>query len=276
VLAGVQVHQPVAGRGLQGDVAGVGEGAVPGEVDHPGAERPRDLGGAVAGAGVDDDHLVDGVADGLQATREHLLLVLDDHAQRQRHRRARPGAAGDGLGPLAERAQHRAGSAAGAGLRAALADERVVEVLGDVRKFGVEPDRRAEQRLGAAQLGQLVEQHAGQVEQHRLGRRAGERVEQALGRGHERRNPGVGLLRAVGQHQLGQPAPRLVGALRVVPALELVEQPLELAHVAAGERGGGTGRRALDAHAPAGLGGCDVGRRRRGGGRLHRLRSRPC
>jgi hypothetical protein len=81
VLVGVQVHHPVAGGVVQRDVAGVGERPVPGEVDHGRAERARDLGGAVAGAGVDHDHLVHGVLHRLQAAGQHLLLVLHDHHQ---------------------------------------------------------------------------------------------------------------------------------------------------------------------------------------------------
>ena len=52
---------------------------------------------AVLRAGVDDDELVDGVADGGEAAREHLLLVLDDHAQAQREALGRARGGGDAL-----------------------------------------------------------------------------------------------------------------------------------------------------------------------------------
>ena len=63
-LVGVEEEQPVAARGVEADVAGVGEGAGPLALDHLGAEGAGDLDGAVARAGVDDDDLVDRVAGG--------------------------------------------------------------------------------------------------------------------------------------------------------------------------------------------------------------------
>src|SRR4029450_13309850 len=97
---------------VEGDVAGVAERAGPLEVDEPGAELEGDLARAVLGPRVDDDELVEGVADGREVAREHLLLVLDDHAQAQRQALGRPRGAGDALaarGQVAHRGAHGGG-----------------------------------------------------------------------------------------------------------------------------------------------------------------------
>ena len=148
-LVGVEEHDPVAGRGVEGGVAGVGERAGPLALDDLRAERPRDLDRAVGRAGVDDDDLVDGVADGGEAARQHLLLVADDHAEAQRQALDRLGGGGAALGAAGEagqdggdgRRQRRAAAGAAGG------DERV-EVLAHVRERRAEAEGGAEERLG--------------------------------------------------------------------------------------------------------------------------------
>ena len=84
-LVGIEPQDVGAGGGLDAVVAGIGEGAVPGEVQHRRAERLGDLDRAVGRARVDDHDLVDAVRARGEAVREHLLLVLHDHAQRDAH-----------------------------------------------------------------------------------------------------------------------------------------------------------------------------------------------
>ena len=57
-----------------------GEVIGPGGVDDTGAERLRDLHGAVRRPGVADDDLVDAAAQGGQTGRQRPLLVLHDQA----------------------------------------------------------------------------------------------------------------------------------------------------------------------------------------------------
>ena len=72
-------------------------------MDDRGAEAFSDLDGAVAGAGVDDDDLVDGGGDGFEAAGEHLFFVFDDHAERDGHPLRRTGHSGDAQRSQCER-----------------------------------------------------------------------------------------------------------------------------------------------------------------------------
>ena len=263
VLVGVEVHQPVAARRLDGGVAGVGERPVPGEVHDAGAERLGDLDGAVGRSGVDHDHLVDDSAQRLEAAREHLLLVLDDHAQREREvlDRARPccdpaAAGGEAARPGGvHTGQPRLGAGAQAGL---------LEVRGGIGVLGIEPQRGPEDVGGGARLAQLVEEHAVVVQEHRLAGLLLERVRETGGCGHEGPHPGV-RVGPVGEHALGQAAAGLVGALAVVPPGDVGEHRGQAVEVAGGEAGGGDGDRELDPSAPV-CRGCG-GRAGRGDGR---------
>ena len=170
-LVGVEVDDPVARRGLEGDVARRGEIAGPLGLHDRGAERPGDLDRAVGRAGVDDDDLVEVAGDGLQAAREHRLLVAHDHAERDRQALGGAGAAGHALGvglEAAQRRDDRARQARDDAVAAPAGD--LVEVALDVGEVRIEPARGLEERLGAGERAQLVEGDAGQVEQERLAR----------------------------------------------------------------------------------------------------------
>ncbi len=138
-------------------VAGVGERAVPREVQHRRAERLGDLDRAVGRSRVDDDHLVDAGRARGEAVGEHLLLVLHDHAERDADLvGGRDGATGDVL----QEAAHRVDGLALArrqrdGDRALQAHLRGLQVAGQVLEVRVEmlarpaaPSRRARPRSG--------------------------------------------------------------------------------------------------------------------------------
>ncbi len=150
VLVGVEVDDPVAGRGVDRDVARVGERAVPREVHDLRAERLGDLDGAVGRAGVDDDDLVDDAAQRLEAAGEHLLLVLHDHAQRERQALAPAGPAPRPSsraprGRAVRVAMHAGQPCVRAGARCGL-----LQVGLRVRMLGVEPQRGAGRASAAA------------------------------------------------------------------------------------------------------------------------------
>ena len=94
-LVGVEVEDPVRRGRVEGDVARGGEVVLPRVVQDAGAVLQGDLHGPVRRPGVDDDELVDPGGGGGQAAPEHRLLVLDDHAERQRQTLG--GARGRGL-----------------------------------------------------------------------------------------------------------------------------------------------------------------------------------
>ncbi len=81
VLIGVEPEDPVAGGVAQGFIAGGGEAVAPGEGEDAGTQGGGDFLGAVAGAGIDDDHFGDEVGDGAQAGRQGGLAVFDNEAQ---------------------------------------------------------------------------------------------------------------------------------------------------------------------------------------------------
>ncbi len=78
-LVGIDLEHPVPARGVQRDVALDGE-TRPRVLDHPRPGGEGELGGAVARAAVDDDHLV-AERDALERRRQALLLVLHDQAR---------------------------------------------------------------------------------------------------------------------------------------------------------------------------------------------------
>nr|WP_230316178.1 hypothetical protein [Conexibacter sp. W3-3-2] len=199
----------------------------------------RDLDGAVGGAGVDDDDLVDGVAHRGQAAAEHRLLVLDDHAQRERQALGGTGARGDAAGALVERAQRGGdgGRQAGhAGEPGGLAAGDLAQVAGGVRQLGVEPQRGLEQAGGGAQRPELVERDARPVEQQRLARVVLEQLERRVGDGGEHGRDD-GDRRAVdAQSGLQERGARLPAAVRVLDVRGLAEQAPVGGDVAAREQ----------------------------------------
>ena len=241
-LVGVEEHQPVAGGGVEGGVARLREGARPLALDHARAERARDLDRAVARAGVDDHDLVDRRGGGGEAARQHLLLVLDDHAEAEPQPLGRPRACGDALRALRQLGEGDGDRPREGGLAAgAPAARDLVEVAGDVRQLGVEPARRVEERLRRIEAPELVEQDAGVVEQDRLAR--------LLLQQRERRARGGEVdardLRALGvaarvQRRLDERDPCAVAPMHVGDRRRLGEQrpvALEIAPVQARGRG---------------------------------------
>ena len=263
-LVGVEEHEPVAGRGVEGDVAGVAEGAGPLEVDELRAELQRDLARAVGRAGVDDDELVDGVADGGEAAREHLLLVLDDHAEAQREalgraRRRRRRACRAGRGRAARRGR-RAGAAAAAGARGggAASWSRLFATCGEVR---VQAARGLEEALGGAQLAELVEGDARDVQEAGLARLDLEQLDGAARDDGERAGEdGAGSAGASCRPTSSSAQARLVAAVDVLDLVGARRRAREYAgDVARGQRG------ARARQAELGAGGAGLrGRRRRG------------
>ncbi len=171
-LVGVEVDDPVAGGGVERDVAGLGEGARPFPFDDARPEGPGDLDRAVLGAGVHDDDLVHRGGGGGQAAAEHLLLIADDHAQAERQPGGRNGSGGQALGALGQGGQSgvqgtRRGARGGKLLRTAGHLGHVAFEMGKVR---VKPRRRLEQRAGGVETPELIEGHAGVVEKSRLAR----------------------------------------------------------------------------------------------------------
>ena len=226
MLVGVEVEEPVARCRFEADVARVREGAVPREVDDFRAEAFRDLDGAVGRARIHDDDLVDRVCDGFEAAGKHLLFVLDDHAERDAEAACGPCRMRDAPRAHAERARclrcRTEGNEAAAVL---LALANRAEVLGNVCKRRIELARCGEERLGAAELAELVQEDTRVVQEHRLRRLCGQRFEECDGRCGEDRAPLRNLERdALGKHGLCYAAPRLVCALRVA---ELADRAVE-------------------------------------------------
>ena len=264
-LVRVQEHEPVARGGVEGDVAGVAERAGPLEVDELGAELERDLPRAVLRAGVDDDELVDGVADGGEAAREHLLLVLDDHAQAQREALGRARGGGDALaarGQVAHRGadggreRRRLQARAAAGLE-------LVEVVRHVREIRVQPARGLEEALGRAQLAELVEGDARDVQEAGLARLGLEQLDGAArDDGHRAGEDGQVGGRLV-QTDLEECQPGLVAAVDVLDVVGAREERGVRVDVARGQCG---------ARLEAELGACRARLRGQGDG----VRSRCC
>ena len=153
-LVGVEVDQPVAGRGLEGDVARVGERARPLAFDHLRAERAGDLDRRVGRAGVDDHDLIDGVGDRRQAARQHLLLVAHDHAQAQPQAARRLGARRQRQRALGQRRHGRVQRAGACGPAQRTPPLRYLhEVALDLSELWVKPlgglEQRARHRPGS-------------------------------------------------------------------------------------------------------------------------------
>ena len=82
-FVGVEHQDPIAGRVFQRHVAGGAEIIGPGEGVNFRAERFRNFGGAIRGAGVHDDDLAGQTEDGLEAGPEKFPLVPGDEADRE-------------------------------------------------------------------------------------------------------------------------------------------------------------------------------------------------
>ena len=231
-LVGVEVHDPVAGGGVEGCVAGRGEVAVPRVVQDARAVALGDLDGAVGRAGVDDDDLVDRVARGLQAAPDHRLLVLDDHAQAQGQALGRAGGSGD---PIDARLQVAHGTR-GLGHDAhalALAARALRQVALDVGQLGVQALRGGEECRRGLHGPELVEDDARVVEQHRLARVGLEHVHRGGGGRHQR-----GDGRALAQAELEQRAARLVAAMGIGDLAGLGDDRAVAGPVAGGQASG--------------------------------------
>ena len=252
VLVGVEVDDPVGGRGGMADVTGVGERAVPREVQDASAERLGDLDRTVGRAGVDDDDLVDGPADRLEAAGEHLLLVLDDHAQRERQPARQLGPCGDVACPHRERAQRDSqlpGQRHGKPALLALAGRS--QVLLRMRQRRIEADGSSEQRLRAADLAELVVQHAERVEQRRLHRVALKLDGEDRGElGEEPRPATVGQALAAARDDLSRVLEHLVGALAVAPVGDRGERRAQVIGPADPRGGGDAGKHLVDRGPP--------------------------
>ena len=231
-LVGVEVHNPVAGRSLEGHVAGGREVTVPRVVQDPRAELLGDLDGAIGRAGVDDDDLVDRLARGLQAAPEHGFLVLDDHAEAERQPLGGAGGRGDALGPGLELADRAGGLRQHAHALAAPAGD-LAEVALDVRKLGVQALGGLEEQLGGVQRAELVEGDARVVEQHRLARVDLQCVDRGAGGGRQDTGPGAG-----GQADLDDRTKGLVAAVDVGDRARLRDQRAVAGPVAGGQAGG--------------------------------------
>jgi hypothetical protein len=208
-LVGVEVHDPVAGRGLEGHVACGGEVAVPRVMQDAGAVALGDLDGAVGRPGVDDDDLVDRVARGFQAAPDHRLLVLDDHAQADGQALGRTCGAGDAIDARLQLA-HRAGGLRQHAHAGALAARALGEVALDVGQLGIQAGGGGEERLGGAHGPELVEDDARVVEQHRLARVGLQHVDGNSGGGHQ-----GGRVGARAEAELQQCATCLVAAMGI-------------------------------------------------------------
>ena len=80
-IIGIEPEGIIAGRVRERRVAGGGEVVDPGEIEDLRPELPGDLARAIDAAGIDDDDLIEDPAHRLQAVRQVLLLVADDHRQ---------------------------------------------------------------------------------------------------------------------------------------------------------------------------------------------------
>src|SRR4029077_2599319 len=80
-LVGIEPEDPVTGGMGKRFIAGGGEVVRPGEIKDPGAELPGNVRGAVGRSGVDGNDFVKQLMNGVEALRQILPLVFDDHAQ---------------------------------------------------------------------------------------------------------------------------------------------------------------------------------------------------
>ena len=81
-VVGIEPEGIIAGGVRQGRVPGRGEVVDPDEIEHPRPERAGDFDGAVLAAGIDDDDLIEEPAHRSETMRKVLLLVPDDHGER--------------------------------------------------------------------------------------------------------------------------------------------------------------------------------------------------
>ena len=278
VLVGVEVHDPVAGGVLERDVAGVGERAVPREVRSPSRRTTRAISTVRSLEPVSTTIISSTTSrSGSRQPGEHLLLVLHDHAERERQ-------AGDAAGPgrrpspacrqaahaRAERAL-RAAAGCACGCSPARGSAAAYGRSGSSRRAAL---KRAS---AAARLEQLVEEDAGVV-QERPARAARPRARRA-GAAAAMTNgpdPAVRGRGPVGEHGFDDAAAGLVGAVGVVPLVELGERGRQAVEVAGRERGGGPATVCCTRMRQSSAGGGSGGGRREGGrAKRHRLRIRP-
>ena len=171
------------------------------------------------------------LVDGCEAAREHLLLVLHDHAERDAHRRVGHGAAAIASARAGERAQQaRVRSARG---RGSLASSRAAEVVSTLGQRRVEAPRGGEEPLGRAPVAHPVEEHPELVEQDRLARVVLERGDEPAGGGREQR----ASRRAAVEHGLHEAAAGLVAVVHVAPAAGLGEGVAQRGGLVGGDRG---------------------------------------
>ena len=78
-FVGVDVEDPLAGRAVEGDVAGSREVFRPDMVEHEGSARLGDSDRRIGRPGVDDDDFVDNAGQGVEAAGQEALLVADNH-----------------------------------------------------------------------------------------------------------------------------------------------------------------------------------------------------
>ena len=234
LLVGVEPEDPVAAGRLEAHVARFGEAAGPGEGNDARTEGLGDLDGAVGRTGVDDHHLGDGVSARREARLEHLLLVADDHAERDTARvRAGAGARGDTLEMCAQTPQRdRHGRAQGQPDRLAQPGTGGLQVAADILRAGVEPLHRLEQTDGERRLVESVHGDADVVQQHRLmGLTCEPRARQLEDR-DRRRHPDVRAERPeVVQQMFAGALEQAIGRRLVAPAHERLAEAARVRQV---------------------------------------------
>ncbi len=235
-LVGVQVHEPVPVRRVEGHVARLGEGPRPLALDDARAEGARDLDRRVGRARVHDHDLVDRPGDRGQAARQHLLLVAHDHAQAQPQALGRLGARRDLDGPAGELGQRGAqrSPAGGAAQQPAAHGERFQLAL-HALELWIQAPGGLEHRLGRIHAPQLIQDRAGVAEQLRLAGLALEQPQGARGEHHEqRRQARGGGVGARLEPPLEQVHARPVATVGVVDRLDPLEQPAIAVEVLSG------------------------------------------
>ena len=234
LLVGVEPEDPAARRSLEADVAGLGEAARPGEGQDAGTEGLGDLDRAIGRAGVDDDHLRYSLAARREARSEHLLLVADDHAERDAAGlRARARSCRETLEVRAQTAQ-RDGDRGAQRQTDRLAQPRscCVQVAANVLGARVEALHRLEQPDRQRRLVEAVHGDAHVVHQDRLVRLPREPRPGQLEERDRRAHPGVGSERLeVVQQPLAGALEQPVGRRLVAPARERTAEAARMVQI---------------------------------------------
>ena len=101
LFVGIDVEDPLPGRGVDRCIARGGKIVGPGAVQEACTEAVRDFRRAIGRTGVDDHDLIDAGDEGAQAGREKPLFVADDQCRgKQRARHAGGRVAADGVAAL--------------------------------------------------------------------------------------------------------------------------------------------------------------------------------